>query len=400
MLMSLLSSLTVVKVFTARAGKPFMHSVLRQPYRLFFLGAAAYAVIHMLLWLAHLQGLWTIPAPISFAWHGYELLFGFAAAVICGFILTASENWTGYRSVNAPGLLFLFLAWLLARLAALLGLSPLLVLIGDGLVLGGLTLALARVLWLSGNRRNLRFLPITGGLALAAILVQLSFIEVIPHWQDWLLRAAVDLVLILMVIMGGRVIPFFTQRKLPNLDVMDPDWLGFYATAFVVISVVLTWLVPGGVAAMFSWFAGCFLMARLFYWSPWGTRRHPMLWILHLGYFWLGLALFLRGGSLAWDWMAFSDTVHAITVGGMGCLTLGMMARVTQGHGGHEIRAPLWLVPAFALIALAAIPRLLAAWPAIMPPQWGYSLSAIAWILAFLIFTLGFAPKLLQHRRD
>jgi uncharacterized protein involved in response to NO len=374
------------------------HAVFRQPYRLFFLGAGFHAVLSMLAWALHLVFGQSFVPNISYLWHGYEMLFGYAVAVITGFILTAAENWTGRRTVNTAVLVGLFLFWMLARFSTMLGGPGWLTLLGDGMVLLGLTVALSRVLWLTGNRRNLRFVPICALLMLAALVYHASALGILPEWRLSILHLATDLVLILMVVMGGRVIPFFTQRRLPNLSVEDPDWLGFYTGFLVVLSVLLSWLIPGSLAAMASWFAGCFLMARLFYWSPLGTWREPMLWILHLGYFWLGIALFLRGGAMAWNWMPLGDTLHAVTIGGMGCLTLGMMARVSMGHGGHEIRAPWWLVPAFALVAVAAIPRLLAAWPALLSPTITHGFSASLWILSFLVFALGFLPILLKDR--
>lgn len=367
------------------------HPVLTQPYRLFFFGAAVHATIHLLLWTLLLTGL---PAPAvyqPFLWHGYELVFGFAGAVVTGFLLTASANWTGRRTVTPPVLLCLFAAWAGARIAALVSAPSWLLLLFDGIVLWGLVIALGRVLWLTGNRRNYRFIPIVAGLAAATSLFHLASLGLLPDWRYPLLHGAVDLLLILMVIMGGRVIPFFTGRRMPQLRVENPEWLGLGAGGLVLLAVAAHWVGPDHIAAALSWFAACFVLARLLHWSPWGTRHEPMLWILHAGYAWLAIALFLRGGVLAWGWLPWSTALHAVLVGALGCLALGMMARVALGHGGYPIEASRWIVPAFVLVAVAAIPRVLAGSPVGIDQQTGFVLSAGAWILAFGLYALVYA---------
>jgi uncharacterized protein involved in response to NO len=379
---------------------PDLAEIGNRPYRLFFLGAALHAVSHLLLWLCYLTG-----GPIAargnpIAWHGYELLFGLAGAIVSGFVLTAAANWTGRRTVSAPVLFILFTAWAVGRIAYGGGASPWLVLAADSTFLLGVLIALARVLIITGNRRNYRLLPIIGLLALGAPVFHLAQVGWLPDWRHAVLYGGADLLLLLMVIMGGRVIPFFTGRRLPALQVEDPDWLAGATAVFVLAAIIGGWALPEHLAAALAWFAACLVLARLAHWSPLGTAREPMLWILHAGYLWLALALFLRGGALAWGWMPLSTALHAIVLGGLGCLGLGMMARVALGHGGHEIRAPLWLVPAFVLVVLAPLPRLLSAWPAWFDPQTLYILSGGAWIVAFGIYVLGFAPILLGRRAD
>lgn len=374
--------------------------ICTQPYRLFFLGAAVHAALHVLAWTLWLTIGGVTIAGNPFLWHGYELVFGFGGALISGFLLTASANWTNRRTVTPMVLFALLGAWLIARIGALSGATPWLVAIADGVLFWGLFLALTRVLILAGSRRNYRFIPLIGLLALAATGTQLAAAGVVPDWRYPLLNGAVDLLLILMVIMGGRVIPFFTSRRLPNLSVENPEWLGNLASGLVVLSVIAVRVFPEHIAAMLTWFAACFLLARLIHWSPLGTRHVPLLWILHLGYFWLVLALFLRGGALAWDWLPLATTLHAIAVGGMGCLSLGMMARVALGHSGRALEAPRWLVPAFVLVAVAPILRLAAAWPGVVDTQFAYALAGGAWTLAFGIYAIGYLPILLGPRQD
>lgn len=380
---------------------PLSKHVWRLPYRLFFLGAAWYAVFHGLVWTIHLAGGTQPPAAQPFLWHGYEMVFGFAGAVVTGFLLTASANWTGRATVGPVLLVILFLAWLAARVAGITGFHPVVALLGDGIALWGMSLALATNLIRSGNRRNYRFIPIGILLALAATLFHLASLGWLPELRFGLLRGAVDLLLILMVIMGGRIIPFFTERRMPHLGVTHIDWLSATSTLLVVLAVLCGWVWPEAWGtAKLTWFAALFLIARQGYWRPLGTWREPMLWILHLGYLWLAVALFLRGGAMAWDWMPLSTAVHAVTMGALGCLGLGMLARVALGHGGHEIRAPLWLQPAFVLVAFAAIPRLMTAWPQLLDVQLAFLLAGGTWVLAFAIYAAGFTPILLGPRGD
>ncbi len=374
--------------------------LLARPYRLFFFGAALHAVVHMLAWTHFLTG---GPLPVAgnpLAWHGYEMLIGFGGAVITGFLLTAAANWTGERTLAPAVLVLLVVAWATGRVAHFLGAGPAVTGVADSLFLGGLVVALTRVLIRANHRRNYRFVPIVALLAVGAACYHLATAGLLPDWRYALLHGASDLLLLLMVIMGGRVIPFFTGRRLPALEVNDPGWLGNTAAILVIAALLGRWLLPDPLAAALAWFAACVVLARLIHWSPLGTLHEPMLWILHGGYLWLSLALFLRGGALAWDWMPLSTALHAVVVGGLGCLGLGMMARVALGHGGHALQAPAWLVPAFVLVLLAPIPRLLSAYPALFDPQVLYLLSGGAWIAAFALYAVGFAPVLFGRRAD
>ncbi|MCP1727176.1 uncharacterized protein involved in response to NO [Natronospira proteinivora] len=376
--------------------------LFHQPFRVFFLAAAWFAVFHGAWWGGMLASGSMNLSGNPFLWHGYHMVFGFAGAIVIGFLLTASANWIG-RTVASPGpTLVLFLGWLLARLGGFLPeLIPLaLVLLGDGVALWGATLLLSLSLLRAGNRRNYRFIPILGGVALAATVFQLSALGVLPEWRFAMMRSGLDLMLLLMVVMGQRIIPFFTERRLPHLAVRR--------SASMVVAAPITIL--GGLAAYHLGFnvmaiplmvgAAVLLMMQLTLWRSWGTWPEPMLWILHLGYLWLAVSLFLRAGSLAFDWTPYSTAGHAVSVGALGALGLGMLARVSLGHTGRPIQATAWITVAFVLVTLAAVLRLMTGFSTPIPMQWLFGSSALFWILAWLIFAIAYLPILTSPRAD
>ena len=94
--------------------------LLSYGFRPFFLGAALWAVLAMVLWIGSLAGLWQLAAGYgALAWHAHEMLFGYTSAVVAGFLLTAVPNWTGRLPVAGWRLALLFLLWCLARIAFL-----------------------------------------------------------------------------------------------------------------------------------------------------------------------------------------------------------------------------------------------------------------------------------------
>jgi len=386
----------------ARSGGISWPVVLQQPFRIFFLAAAWFAVFHGAWWGGMLaSGSMSLPGN-PFLWHGYHMVFGFAGAIVIGFLLTASSNWVG-RTVSPPGVtLVLFMGWLLARVA---GFMPALMpewslLLGDGLALWGGTIALSIGLWRAGNRRNYRFIPILGGVALASTLFGLAAMGHMPDWRFPMMRGGLDLMLLLMVVMGQRIIPFFTDRRLPDLGVRQSPILAVAAPLLTLGALIIVHATGSVLAIPLMMAAAVVLLTQLTLWRAWGTWREPMLWILHLGYAWLAVSLVLRSGSLAFDWMPYSTASHAVSVGALGALGLGMLARVSLGHTGRPIQATPWMVLAFVLVTLAAILRMLTAFSLGIPIQWLFGLSSLCWLLAWLLFAVTYLGILLSPRAD
>lgn len=369
-------------------------------FRPFFFAGAWMAALWMALWLAFLAGLFPLPAAAAMSpitWHAHEMLFGFAGAVIAGFVLTASQNWTGERTTTPATLTALFAVWLAARIGFLIPqhvpLAALTVL--DLLFFPLVAVALGRVLWLTGNRRNYMFIPLLAALTLLNGLVHAE----LHGWSGWAqpaLQATVGLLAFLLVFMGGRVIPFFTERRLPWLRVRRWRWLD-WASTLSVLAVPALWLVtrePTATAAVML-LAAVLTAARALGWSPWGTWRVPLLWILHLGYLWIPIGLAVYAAHLLGADLTASAGQHALMVGAMGALTLGMMARVALGHSGRALEVPRPVTVGFVLMLLAGIARL----GAEFLPVWGNALlmvSGVGWIAAFLLYAVVYTPILLQ----
>lgn len=376
--------------------------VLQQAFRLFFLGAAWSSVLYMSWWGAGLaSGRLSMPGN-PFLWHGYHMVFGFAVAIVVGFLLTAASNWIGRRIAPPPLLLLLFAGWALARVGGLLpAVFPVgLVVVSDAVALWGATLALGVGLVRAGNRRNYRFIAIMAGVSLAATAFGLAQAGILPDWRYPMLRGGLDLMLLLMVVMGQRIIPFFTDRRLPELGVRQSAALAVVAPATVLGGMILHYAgLPLPAMAMMLAAAVALLMQLTLWRSP-GTWREPMLWILHLGYLWLALAMLLRAGSIGFDWLPYSTASHAISVGALGALGLGMLARVSLGHTGRPIRASGWMVLAFVLVSLAPVFRLLTGFDTPIPTAWLFGLASLCWLLAWLIFAVSYLPVLTSPRAD
>ena len=371
---------------------------MTRPFRWFFPLAALFSAVSVLHWMAGLSGLRALPAHASL-WHGHEMLFGFAGAVIAGFVLTAVANWTGRQAIGPAALLALVALWLAGRLAILAQANqylpwPLLATI-EGAFLPALALAVSQVLIRTRNTRNLIFVPFLCGLALLnlAFHVTLGLGEVDAARR--LLTLTAWLVGFLLVFMGGRVIPFFSGRRCAYTPRQWPalNWtstLGALAAGFALS------LAPGtGLAAALAALAALATGLRLAAWQSPSVWREPMLWILHLGYAWLAaafaLAALVHAEVLTWPQTA---PLHALLTGGLGCLALGMMSRVALGHSGREIAASLTMLLAFALVVAAGFTRVgsYADWPG-AGTEW-LAISAILWALAYALHALEFIARL------
>lgn len=371
------------------------------PFRIFFFAAAAWAIASLLVWVLWLvHGMQTDALQTTpFLWHGHTMLTGFAGAIIAGFLLTAGANWTGRRTVTPLALGVLFLFWLIGRAADVLPVAGRIGFVTDAafwLLVAG---AMLRVVIVSRNWRNLGFavLPLLfGAVDIAWHLDHLGLAEGIGRPALW---AGIDLLTLIMGAMGGRIIPFFTGRRLPHAQPRNFPPLNLLANLSLILVLTGNLLFRGETpAAWLMLIAGLLLLARLAGWRSIATRREPMLWILHLGYAWLGAGLLLRAGAILGGGYSEAAALHAITVGALGSLGLGMLVRVALGHTGRAIAADRGITLAFILVTLAALIRLA---PLLeFAPRVAYAVSGCAWCLAFLLYLWKLVPVLARPRAD
>jgi len=376
------------------ASIPLPNAIQRAPlpFRPLFLCAGLFATLGMLLWAFFLHMGWNpsaVLAPIP--WHAHAMLYGFAGALVGGFVLTASGHWTGMPTTTPVTLTLATLLWLAARLALLLGAPLPLGAAFDVAYLCLVAFMVGRVIVLSNNRRNLFLVAILLGYAALDVWFYVAAARLDFAHVTRALLVCVDLLTLLMLAIGGRVVPFFTGRKIPDLKITQfkPLNIAVNAGAAIVLLLDLAGVdgAPRG-ACMLALAALAFV--RLLGWRGWSTLREPMLWVLHLGYLWLAAGLLLRGLGLVGAWnQPEIETLHGITVGALGTLSLGMMTRVSLGHSGREIRANPPLVLVFILPTVAAALRLCFGSP-------GWTWAASVWVAAFLIWLFVIAPVLLR----
>lgn len=390
------------------ADKPTSLPLMRLAFRPFFLLAALFSVVSLLVWLAFWHGnILLRPYGGLIFWHQHEMLFGFAAAVVAGFLLTAVRNWTGLPSVSGGPLLALVLLWLLSRLlmAFPMALPAWVLVVVDLAFLPAVAIVMAKLVITAKRWRNLIFIPVLVLLAIANLAMHLGMIN-----GDYALirnaaYLAVLLITLMMTVVGGRVIAMFTANRLGRPK-PDPIPLLEGVTLASTVSVVLlqsaTMLgvtVPaalmGGVMLLAA-FANTVRMAR---WGGLYSWREPLLWGLHGSYAFipLGLAMWV----LALMGLIRTElAVHALSIGGMGVMMLAMMARVSLGHTGRPIRTLPGIGVALGLILIAAVVRspVLALFPQIT--HWTYTLSIIFWCLAYAIFLAHYTLPLMQARVD
>jgi uncharacterized protein involved in response to NO len=382
---------------------PQVWPLWRLGFRPFYLGAAAFAAAAVPLWIGMLLGAWqpSLPMP-SLLWHAHEMLYGFAVAVIVGFLLTAGRAWTGLETARGGALAALFLLWLAARLAPFA--APYAVYAAlDVLLLPIVAALLARLLVRAGSRRNLPLALILALLALANAVFHLSVLGFVDIEPLRALHAGLALVLMIECVIAGRVVPAFTMSAMPGLKLNVPPRLEQAALACTAAALGLWVLAPAGpVAALtaVALAAAAVLHAwRLGLWQPLKTRQRPILWVLHAAYAWLPVGFAMLAAAQL-GWMPASAGVHALAVGATGGLIIGMVTRTARGHTGRPLRASRWEVAAYALITAAAVLRVLL--PLLAPQAllaWLVG-AAMAWSAAFGIYLAIFAPWLVRTRLD
>ncbi|MCK5360516.1 MAG: NnrS family protein [Gammaproteobacteria bacterium] len=373
-------------------------------FRPFFLLAGLSAVILILLWgLVYSNG-GPASAYGSVYWHGHEMVFGYVVAVVAGFLLTAVKNWTGRQTAKGSVLLLLASLWMLARLVPFFPASiPYwLVAVIDIAFLPAVALALMPLLLKTKNYRNLIFIGILLVLAVINVFFHIGVAGFIENGQRYALYAAVYVILLLISIMGGRVIPFFIERGLdgdfkrrsfPLIDTSS-------SLLLLLLGVLHTADFTGAGVAVIALIAAVLHLIRLLGWYGKGVWRVPLLWVLVMAYGWIVVGLFLMALSM-YGLLSTSLALHALTIGGIGLMTMGMMVRVSMGHSGRKLYAPAFMATAFAAINIAVIVRVFL--PLVLPAKAYPSLvliSALIWAMAFSIFVVKMAPIYLSPRAD
>lgn len=368
-------------------------------FRPFFLFSAVWAAVAVPVWVASMTlGDGTVGGMDGRLWHIHEMLFGYLAGVIAGFLLTAVPNWTGRLPVTGVKLAGLFALWAAGRAAGFLpaSLSVLAAVIDSAFLVVFAGLVWREVL-AAKNRRNLPVCLLVSALAVANIAFHLR--DQAPLFGPGGERAAVAVVTGLIALIGGRVTPSFTQnwtqahglsRHPTPFNRFDAIVLALTGLALVSwVAAPLSPLVGAGLVV-----AGAANLVRLARWRGWLARREPLIWILHLGYAWLGAGLILLGlAALAPDAVPFTAGVHALTTGAMGAETLAMMTRATRGHTGRPRVADRSTTALYLLILSAALVRVSAPFL----PDWTVALLAVSaalWALAFAGFVAAYGPML------
>lgn len=378
--------------------------LLEKGFRPFFLLGAAFAVTAVPLWLLALHGGFQPGGAFgAMQWHAHEMLFGFSAAIIAGFLLTAVSNWSGKETATGWALAALVALWTLGRLAMFFGgrLPRLVPTLLDVAFLPALAVTCALPLVSARSRRNYGFvglllgLSITNGVAHgAALLGNLSVVQA-AH------RVALDVIVVMLVLMTGRIVPMFTRTATRLNWVRSIQLLERSAIAAVLLLTIAdVWPAANVLGAPFAAIAGALLLGRMRFWASLHTIGDPLLWILHMGTLFLPLGLLLRAAASITPLIPVGSSLHALTVGAIGSLTLGMMARVSLGHTGRMLKAPRGMGISFLCLVIAALVRVVA--PLLPASEYlgALTIAAVGWSSAFCLFLVRYGAILLAPRAD
>ena len=383
-------------------GRNPIPPVLRLGFRPFFLSAGIFSAILLAIWLYSFSTAFS-PSPnySPVLWHAHEMIFGYTAAVIGGFLLTAVKNWTGIKTIRGYWLAELVTVWLAARLLPFFDIHPLYSAMISVAFFPLLAFAIAVPLIRADSKGNLLFIPVLLVFALADVIFQLAILQLVDLSPMLGIQLALHTVIILIVLMGTRVIPFFIVRT-TGTEIPALPRLIEQLTYLTLVLWTLSSLILGELhfwTATFAGLAAVFQAYRLKIWHVKKLWSVPMLWILYLGYCWIFIGLALQAVSIILP-VVPSISTHALTTGAIGMVTLGMMSRVSLGHTGRSIDHTRILLAAFLLIAVTPVIRVVI--PLVFPGLYIQIilLSGATWTGAFVLFSLMYTPILLKARVD
>jgi uncharacterized protein involved in response to NO len=368
-------------------------------FRPFYLLAAGMAALSVPLWALQFSGLLARPVLAGPVWHAHEMLFGFALAVIVGFLFTAGRNWTGQPTPTGVPLMALAALWLAARVLVLTPFT-LAAALANVAFPWAAAVALAVPLVRARNRRNYFFVGVLALLGVAAAVVHAAEAGLVARPSRAGLQLGLDLVLFVASVMAGRVVPMFTNNGVPGasaarMPAVERTALGAVLLLLAADAAAL----PGPVVAVVAAAGALAHGVRWWRWQPWRTRRVPLVWVLHLAYLWVPVHLLLRVLGEA-GLVAPTLATHALTTGAIGALVIGMMTRTARGHTARPLRADRVDVASYVLVLGGAVVRV--AVPLVAPALWVEAtlVSALLWSGGFALYLLHYGPWLVRARLD
>lgn len=374
------------------------HPFLALGFRPFYLLGAAFAGVAVPAWIASYLG-WQGMPRLDLLWHMHEMLFGFVIAIVIGFLYTAGRNWTGLWTPRGLPLAALAALWLAGRVA-MAALPPLPAASIDVIFLPLAAWPLYRVIRRSGNTRNLIMVVLLAVLAAANAAYHASVLGLLPLSPMQPLYAAIVAVVVIESVLGGRVIPNFTANAVRGVRTLSDPRLEKLSLVLTALSGLAWAALPLSLPlAVLALAAAAVQALRMALWKPMCTLRQPLLWILHLSYAWIPLGFVLLALA-CFALVPQSAAVHALTVGAMGGLIIGMITRTALGHTGRMLRAGPLETAMYVLLHGGVLARLGAAFADGSLRSAALVMAALCWSLSFVLYCLVYGPYLFKSRVD
>lgn len=380
-----------------------LFSIFSISFRPFFVLAALIAFFNPIVWvssyLGHLHLSLNSVGPLF--WHGHEMIFGFSGALIAGFILTSSASWTNSKPYQGKPLLLLTIAWCIERVSYFLPFNTHVQFVLMNIFFPMLLVMLFIKLRNFPKQRNI-FIPILLGITVAKLLHSFGNIYAVDFLETSGKDIAIGLIRFIILLIAGRVIPFFTRKKIEGIEINLPRWINPIALIPVVL-LSFSWpeTIPRFVLSVLFLLAIIGNVTRQLMWKPLTTIKVPILFILHIGVAFINIGLILEFLGLYDDQMNLTQAaLHMLMAGGLGVVSMGIMTRVTLGHTGRVIEADKWTVLVYLFIILGSLVRVFV--PICFPSHYLESLyfASVLWTLGFLLFLLRYLNILVMPRPD
>lgn len=368
-------------------------------FRPFYLLASGFAAVSIALWVLQYAGTLPIAYLHGTPWHGHEMIFGYTLAVIAGFLFTAVRNWTGRPTPSGGWLIALCTLWVAGRLLVLSPFGLAAALVNSAFPIA-VAIGIAIPLVQSGNTRNYFFVGLLVLMGAADLVFHLALLGVLGLPARPGLQAGLDVILFVMAVMGGRVIPMFTNNGVPGANARRYATVEKLALGSILVLLIADVLpVPALILAPIAIVCAVAHGARLALWDSKKTIGTPLVWILHAAYAWIVVHLALRALA-AMGWVPEPLAIHALTIGAIGGLTIGMMTRTARGHSGLPLVAGRAEFTCYVLVQLAAAVRVLG--PIVAPSVYLASVitSGALWSAAFALYFVRYWPILARPRLD